>query len=136
MTAAEFNKLTTTPFRLLRPSLIDFYFNLIKQKATFCSGLWLVAGGRSSTHLGSSPGAISSLTFYEIRAACRDYARQQVRTRIPCYFPSALRFSLAQALSFGTAFSGGPPCVPQAHGPSIFASVTQGQDFVFRQAQT
>jgi len=49
MTAAEFYKLTTTRFRLLRPSLIDFYFNLIKQKATFCSGLWLVAGGRSST---------------------------------------------------------------------------------------
>jgi hypothetical protein len=31
MTAAEFNKLTTIPFRLLRPSSIDFYFNLIQQ---------------------------------------------------------------------------------------------------------
>lgn len=135
MTAAEFNKLTTIPFRPLRPSPIDFYFNLIQQ-GHICSGLWLVPGSRSSLHVGSSLGAISFLPFNKSRAARRDRARQQVRTRIPCYFPSALRFSLAPALSFGTAFSGGPPCVPQAHGPSILASVTQGQDFVFRQAQT
>jgi len=45
MTAAEFNKLTTTPFRLLRPSLIDIYFNLIQQGHTL---LRLVAGRRRS----------------------------------------------------------------------------------------
>lgn len=53
-----------------------------------------------------------------------------------CYFAIASRFSLAQALSCGTAFRGGPPCVPQAHGPSVLASVMHEQDFVFRQAQT
>ena len=52
------------------------------------------------------------------------------------YFARALRFSLAQALSFGTAFSGGPPSVPQAHGPSVLATVMQEQDFVFMHAQT
>jgi hypothetical protein len=52
------------------------------------------------------------------------------------YFASAARFSFAQSLSFDTAFSGGPPAVPQAQGPSILASVMQEQDFVFRQAQT
>jgi len=52
------------------------------------------------------------------------------------YFASASRFSFAQALSRGTAFSGGPPLVPQAQGPSVLASVMQSQDFVFRQAQT
>jgi len=45
MTAAEFNKLATTPFRLLRPSLIDFYFNLIQQGHTL---LRLVARRRRS----------------------------------------------------------------------------------------
>src|SRR5579864_4933641 len=135
MTAAEFNKLTTTPFRLLRPSLIDFYFNLIQQGHTL---LRLVAGRRRSILdakdqvLVRFPASPSMKAGQHVVTA----ARQQVRTRIPCYFPSALRFSLAQALSFGTAFSGGPPCVPQAHGPSILASVMQGQDFVFRQAQT
>ena len=52
------------------------------------------------------------------------------------HFESASRFSFAQSLSLGTAFSGGPPWVPQAQGPSAFASVMQKQDFVFRQAQT
>src|ERR1700677_4544219 len=52
------------------------------------------------------------------------------------YFASASRLSFAQALSRGTAFSGGPPFVPQAQGPSVLASVMQEQDFVFRQAQT
>jgi hypothetical protein len=52
------------------------------------------------------------------------------------YFASASRFSFAQSLSGGTGFIGGPPSVPQAHGPSILASVMQGQDFVFKQAQT
>jgi hypothetical protein len=52
------------------------------------------------------------------------------------YFASASRFSFAQALSFGTAFNGGRPSVPQAHGPSILASVIQEQDLVFRHAQT
>jgi hypothetical protein len=52
------------------------------------------------------------------------------------YCPSALRFALAQALFLGTGFRGGPLAVPQAHGPSVLASVMQGQDFVFRQAHT
>jgi hypothetical protein len=52
------------------------------------------------------------------------------------YFARALRFSFAQSLSDGTGFIGGPPSVPQAHGPCILASVIQEQDFVFRQAQT
>ena len=52
------------------------------------------------------------------------------------HFASESRFSFAQAPSRGTAFSGGPPCVPQAQGPSVFASVMQEQDFVFRHAQT
>ena len=51
-------------------------------------------------------------------------------------FASASRFSLAQELSRGTAFNGGPPSVPQAQGPSILASVMQEQDLVFKQAQT
>jgi hypothetical protein len=49
---------------------------------------------------------------------------------------SASRFSFAQALSDGTAFIGGPPSVPQEHGPFVLASVMQEQDFVFRHAQT
>jgi len=52
------------------------------------------------------------------------------------YFASSSRFCLAQSLSGDTAFIGGPPSVPQAHGPSILASVMQEQDLVFRQAQT
>jgi hypothetical protein len=52
------------------------------------------------------------------------------------HFASASRFCLAQSLSAGTAFIGGPPSVPQAHGPRILASVMQAQDFVFRHAQT
>jgi hypothetical protein len=52
------------------------------------------------------------------------------------YCDSASRFAFAQALSLATAFIGGPPCVPQAQGPSVLASVMQKQDFVFRQAQT
>ncbi len=52
------------------------------------------------------------------------------------YLASASRFSFAHALSFGTAFRGGPPSVPQEQGPSVFASVMHEQDFVFKQAQT
>jgi len=52
------------------------------------------------------------------------------------YFDRASRLSFAQSLSGATAFMGGPPSVPQAHGPSIFASVMQKQDFVFKHAQT
>ncbi len=52
------------------------------------------------------------------------------------YLPRALRLYFAQALFRGTGFNGGPPCVPQAQGPSILASVMQEQDLVFRQAQT
>jgi hypothetical protein len=52
------------------------------------------------------------------------------------YLESALRLAFAQSLLLGTAFRGGPPCVPQAHGPSILASVMQAQDLFCRQAQT
>ena len=52
------------------------------------------------------------------------------------YFANSLRFSLAQALSLGTAFNGGPPWVPQAHGPSVLDSVMHSQDLVLRQAHT
>jgi hypothetical protein len=52
------------------------------------------------------------------------------------HFASASRFSFAQSLSDGTGSMGGPPFVPQAQGPSILASVMQGQDFVFKKAQT
>jgi hypothetical protein len=52
------------------------------------------------------------------------------------YFASASRLALAQALFRGNAFMGGPPPVPQAHGPPVLASVMQGQDFVFRQLHT
>jgi len=52
------------------------------------------------------------------------------------YFARASRFSFAQLLSGATAFMGGPPCVPQAHGPSVLASVMQEQDCVPMQAQT
>src|SRR6478609_6238850 len=52
------------------------------------------------------------------------------------FFASASRFSFAQSLSDGTPFIGGPPCVPQAHGPCILASVMQKHDFVCKQAQT
>jgi hypothetical protein len=48
----------------------------------------------------------------------------------------ASRFRFAHLPSDGTAFIGGPPSVPQAHGPSILDSVMQVQDLVFRQAQT
>ena len=51
-------------------------------------------------------------------------------------FARASRFRFAHLLSDGTAFMGGPPSVPQAHGPSILDSVMQEQDLVFRQAQT
>ena len=51
-------------------------------------------------------------------------------------FARASRFRFAHLLSDGTAFMGGPPSVPQAHGPSILVSVMQEQDLVFRQAQT
>lgn len=61
-------------------------------------------------------------------------AAKGVAARI--YFARAARFSFAQELSFGTAFSGGPPSVPQAQGPSILASVMHEQDLVFMQAQT
>jgi hypothetical protein len=63
--------------------------------------------------------------------------KQQERTILSTgYFESSSRFSFAQSLSAGTAFSGGPPCVPQAQGPSILASVMHEHDFVCRQAQT
>jgi hypothetical protein len=52
------------------------------------------------------------------------------------YFASSSRFCFAQSLSDCTGWSGGPPSVPQAQGPSIFASVMQEQDLVFKQAQT
>lgn len=49
---------------------------------------------------------------------------------------NASRFSLAQLLSFGTALNGGPPWVPQAQGPSVFAMVIQEHDRSRKQAQT
>jgi hypothetical protein len=52
------------------------------------------------------------------------------------YLESSSRFVLAQSLSAATAFNGGPPVVPHAHGPSIFASVMHEHDFVFKQAHT
>src|ERR1700733_15099323 len=51
-------------------------------------------------------------------------------------FASASRLALAQSLSGGTAFIGGPPAVPQEHGPSVFASVMQEQDLSLRHAHT
>lgn len=52
------------------------------------------------------------------------------------YLARASRFSFAQSLSGATAFMGGPPCVPQAQGPAIFASVMHEQDLSFMHAQT
>jgi hypothetical protein len=64
-------------------------------------------------------------------------AKKPYRVQLSIYLlASASRFCFAQSLSGGTAFMGGPPLVPHAHGPSILASVMQKQDFVFRQAQT
>jgi hypothetical protein len=75
------------------------------------------------------------MVSFEIRSMSGSGLGQQ-KSLVDDYFASASRFSLAHALSFGTAFSGGPPSVPQAHGPSVLASVMQKQDFVLRQAQT
>lgn len=52
------------------------------------------------------------------------------------YFERASLLAFAHALLAGTAFIGGPPSVPQAHGPSVLAMLTHEHDFVFRQAQT
>jgi len=65
-----------------------------------------------------------------------DFAHLNQHAPGSLYFASSSRLAFAQSLSCGTAFNGGPPSVPQAHGPSILASVMQEQDFVFRQAQT
>jgi hypothetical protein len=52
------------------------------------------------------------------------------------HWARASRFRFAHLLSDGTSFMGGPPSVPQAHGPSFLDSVMQEQDLLFRQAQT
>lgn len=57
-------------------------------------------------------------------------------TAVKNQLASASRLSLAQALFCGTAFIGGPPPVPQEHGPSVLASVMQKQDLFFRHEHT
>jgi hypothetical protein len=52
------------------------------------------------------------------------------------FFASSSRLCFAHELSDGTGFMGGPPSVPQEHGPSVLASVMQEQDIVFKQAHT
>jgi hypothetical protein len=86
----------------------------------------------------SHPYATNKMHSHAINAQRGTTPIQLTLERLIClnYFVSASRFSFAQALSLDTAFNGGPPSVPQAHGPSILASVMQAQDFVFRQAQT
>jgi len=81
---------------------------------------------------------VDALNWRDTKSNCfRSYNRFDSPDRMVAnYLASASRFSFAQAPSRGTAFRGGPPFVPQAHGPSVLASVMQEQDFVFRQAQT
>ena len=79
--------------------------------------------------------------FRNVRLNPSDWAKSPLRNigpdaLITFYFASASRFSLAQSLSAPTAFIGGPPWVPQAQGPSIFASVMQEHDLSFMHAQT
>lgn len=61
---------------------------------------------------------------------------QWLSSSLPDYFASASRFCLAQSLPASTAFIGGPPSLPHAQGPSIFASVMHEQDLSLMHAHT
>jgi hypothetical protein len=90
----------------------------------------------------SHPGLLAGHFFNDPRGQAHSRERNSSANKdeyeafVHTYFASASRFVLAQSLSTPTAFSGGPPCVPQAQGPYILASVMQEQDLFFRQAQT